>query len=480
VATSFNSFAVGDVAVFERCFSAEDFVAFSRLSGDGNPLHHDEDHARKTSFGRTIVPLHLTLAPLSRIAGVIFPGEPSLYLGHEVRAAQPVFYGDTIRYSARINAVNEAHRVLTLRVLGLRGVDIVLDAEMRVQATEESWPSESGHPILHTAQPGRALVTGATGAIGGAVACALAARGWSLLLQDRGDASRRQALSELLGRSAVNVQFVAADLETSAGRVDLAKAASDLGDIEALVHAASPGLHAPLDQLVAVNYLALKELAEALVPTMLARQKGRLLFIGSTAMVRGLPGWEDYAAAKTMSAGLLGGLDGRFSAFGVRAQLLMPGYVVSDFSVDVRGDAPALLPQEVAQEVVAMIDAPAASAVVLEVGKRLLGHFGFSHTLARAPEPQPSAEGPLAVQPLSRAGGTEIDDIVRKALHLPAAVELAGGGVGETSGWDSLRQIEVILALEAGLNIRFSSVELAELGNFDQLKAVSLQKMSEK
>jgi len=128
LSSSFDDFAVGDVTVFERNITREDFAVFSGLSGDTNPLHHDEDHARNTRFKRTIVPLHLLLAPLSSVAGMAFPGEPSLYLGHEVRAAQPVHYGEALRYSARIEAVNLAQRVLTLRVLVLRGTEIVVEA----------------------------------------------------------------------------------------------------------------------------------------------------------------------------------------------------------------------------------------------------------------------------------------------------------------------------------------------------------------
>lgn len=481
--TSFDSFAVGDVTIFERSFSPEDFTAFSRLSGDANPLHHDEAHARGTSFGRPIVPLHLTLAPLSSVAGMVFPGEPSLYLSHEVRAAQPVYYGETLRYSARIQAVNTTHRVLTLRVLALRETEIVLDAEMRVQATADHWRSEASFAILRTAEPGRAVVTGASGAIGGAVAVALASRGWALLLQDRGDGPRRQSLRAMLERLGADAEFVSADLTTESGRTALAAAAAARSDVEAVIHAASPGLQAPLDQLVAVNYSAFKDLAAATLPAMLARQKGRLLLIGSTAMLCSLPGWEDYTAAKTMAGGLAAGLDGRFSSFGVRGLVLMPGYVVTPFSDEVRGTAPALLPQEVAAMVTAMVEAPDAAAVVLDVGQLASGKFGFSpaqNTRVVDQGTTTTVTAPLPVAVTSFSDLAAVADIVRRVLRLSQTTVLSGGGVGLTSGWDSLRQIEIILALEAGLKIQFTSAELADLGRFDALLAACQRKISEK
>jgi short-subunit dehydrogenase/acyl dehydratase/acyl carrier protein len=478
----FDSFAVGDVAIFKRCFGLEDFVAFSRLSGDINPLHHDDAHARGTPFGRTIVPLHLTLAPLSYIAGMIFPGEPSLYLGHEVRAANAVHYGETLTYSARIESVNAALRVLTLRVLALRETEVILDAAMRVQASASTWSTDSPLSVLHTAAPGYAVVTGASGAIGSAIAVALASVGWSLLLQDRGDGAHRQSLRATIDRLGPDVEFVTADLATASGRAAMASAVANRQDIEAVIHAASPGLGAPLEQLVAVNYSAFKQLAAAALPSMLARQKGRLLLIGSTAMLRGLSGWEDYAAAKTMAGGWAAGMDGRFSAYGIRGLVLIPGYVATRFSDELRGGAPALLPQEVAAEVANMITAPKDVAVVLEVGRRASGTLGFfsvpkavvpaNDTLTSAAETSPgSAEN----APTS----ARVTDVIGRILHLPPKSKLDGGGLGTTPGWDSLRQIEVILALELEFNIRFTSPELAELTRFDALLDACQRKISE-
>ena len=72
----FSNFKVGDLAVFQQSFAQEEFADFARLSGDHNPLHHDATYAADSEFERPIVPMHMTIAPLSRIAGMIFPGDP--------------------------------------------------------------------------------------------------------------------------------------------------------------------------------------------------------------------------------------------------------------------------------------------------------------------------------------------------------------------------------------------------------------------
>ncbi len=145
-------------------------------------------YAAATPFGRPIVPLHLTLAPMSMIAGMVFLENPRYYLGHEVRAARPVYFGDRLRYSARIATVNaqppradhpgagaaadrawcSMRRCACSRARARLGAACAAGAEGRPACR---WPSS----------------TGASGGIGGRIALALARRGWSLLLQDRGD-----------------------------------------------------------------------------------------------------------------------------------------------------------------------------------------------------------------------------------------------------------------------------------------------------
>lgn len=483
-AMSFDRFAVGDVAIFERSFSEQDFAAFSALSGDTNPLHHDGAHAATTRFGKPIVPLHMTLAPLSMVAGMIFPGEPSLYLGHEVRAARPVFYGDKLRYSARVEAVNAAHRILTLRVLALNGADVVLDAVMRVQATTGRWNTESATPIIRTASPARALVTGTSGEIGRAVALALGAAGWSLLLQDRGPDERREGLRAGLERISAACEFVTADLATPEGQAGLADAVRRRSDIEVVVHAASSGAASALDQLVATNYVALKYIAEAALPAMLARQKGRLVCI-STAMIRGVPGWDDYVAAKTMATGFVGGIDKRLSSYGVRGLSLLPGFVATRFSEPYRGEAPTLMPQEVAEAVVAAIENPGSGAVAIEVGRRQEATFGFQ---LAAPHSETGGEvssasrdrvswGEPATAPPGSSKAT-IADLVRRRLRLPSSFDLANGGLGATPGWDSLSQIELVLEMETSFGISFTSAEIEGLSQYAQLEAAVSRKLS--
>jgi len=481
----FEDFRVGDHAVFERTFSPVDFTAFSALNGDTNPLHHDARYAREDSaFGVPIVPLHLTLAPLSMIAGVIFPGEPSLYLGHEVTASQAVKFGERLRYSARVVAINHSHRILTLRVLALRQADVVLDATMRVQGRTAEWRS-SLSPLVRPAGPGRALVTGASGEIGGAVAVALARAGWRLLLQERGAAGRPRLLEQLNG--AADVRFVTADLAGDVEPVLAAVRAAD--DLELIVHVASPGVTAPVDQLVAVNFSALRQLAEAALPGLLSHQHGAIVLLGTAAVRASIPGWEAYSGAKAMAMNLIDALDRRYARYGVRGLTLAPGYVATRFSAPYRSASDAaLLPGEVAEALVTLLsqkDDP-GNTVFLKPGDAQRGQFTFQSGDA-APAPV-AARGPKGPEAAAVSPPASVDDspsteglaqAIRAVLRLSPTQSLAGGGLGLTPGWDSLKHIEIILAVEARTGLHFSSHEIAATHRFDELLALCLRKMQQ-
>lgn len=480
----FSAFKVGEIAVFEQRFEASDFDDFTKLSGDHNPLHHDAEYAATSEFNRPIVPMHMTIAPLSRIAGMIFPGDPSLYLSHEVRSILPVFYEDNLRYSARITAVNENLRTLTIRVLVLRKAEVVIDAQMRVMARVESWAPQSTQPDL-TPAPAASLVTGATGAIGTALTLHLARRGHDLVLVDRGDGPKREALATALANitgAGQRVDFLTADLTKPGDVADLCEALSARDDVTSVFHSASPPLDAPLGDLVQVNYTALQQISEAVLPAMLLRQEGVLTNVGSVATERVIPGWHDYAAAKAMAGQFIGGFDKTHGPFGVRGVNILAGLVATAYSLQAQGSAPAMAPQELAEAIVEVaLDERIDSAVMVEWNGRRNGAVGF-HEKRPTPAPVAPSAASSSCQTLAtdRSGEgvlsslkSQVAEVLRARLNLPEGTDLSEGGVGNTPGWDSLRHIELVLHLEERFGIRYSASDVEKMFNFQSLIQVT-------
>lgn len=184
-----------------------------------------------------------------------------------------------------------------------------------------------------------ALVTGASGAIGGAVALRLAAMGADVAAQFASrDAEGLMKVVRAEGSRAVTIR---ADLtQAGSGRRLVAEARSRLGAPRLLVHAAGllrPALAqraAPRDweAMQRVNVGAALELAGACLHDMVAHRHGRIVVLGSVAGVRGMPGHAGYAATKAALAGAMKSVARETARQGITCNVVVPGYVRSAMS----------------------------------------------------------------------------------------------------------------------------------------------------
>ena len=152
----------------------------------------------------------------------------------------------------------------------------------------------------------RALITGASGGIGRALAQELHGRGASVMLVGRDEQTLASAAQELGGRSP-RVDWCAADLATGAGRALVVEAASRWGSgINVLVNNAGRGDFGMLDELddaaierlFAINAIAPIQLTRALLPQLRSQAAGAILNIGSVFGSLGYPGFTAYSATK--------------------------------------------------------------------------------------------------------------------------------------------------------------------------------------
>ncbi|SDC41967.1 Short-chain dehydrogenase [Geodermatophilus telluris] len=152
--------------------------------------------------------------------------------------------------------------------------------------------------------PPTALVTGASRGLGAALAAALAARGWRLVVDAR-DAGRLTRTVAALP-AACRVTALPGDVTDPAHRADLAAAVGDRLDL--LVNNASdlgptplPRLAdlppAALERVLAVNTVAPLALVQAVLPA-LERAGGTVVSVSSDAAVEAYPGWGGYGAGK--------------------------------------------------------------------------------------------------------------------------------------------------------------------------------------
>ena len=175
-----------------------------------------------------------------------------------------------------------------------------------------------------------ALVTGASGAIGGAIAHALHARGASLVLTGR----RADALEAAATKLGERARFVVADLGDAAGAGALAEQA---GDVDILVNNAgltrdNLALRLKDEDWTAVletNLLAAFRLSRACLRGMMKRRWGRIVNITSIVGVTGNPGQSNYAASKAGLIGMSKSLAQEVASRGITVNCIAPGFIAT-------------------------------------------------------------------------------------------------------------------------------------------------------
>ncbi|HJR80608.1 MAG TPA: SDR family oxidoreductase [Anaerolineales bacterium] len=150
-----------------------------------------------------------------------------------------------------------------------------------------------------------ALITGASRGLGLALARELAQKGWGLIIDARGERALEQVHNELAGKTTVIA--IPGDITTEAHRNKLAKAASELGSLDALINNASllgpspqPNLlDYPLDvleQVYRTNVIAPLGLIQALRAVM--KSDACIINVTSDAGVEAYGGWGGYGSSK--------------------------------------------------------------------------------------------------------------------------------------------------------------------------------------
>jgi 3-oxoacyl-[acyl-carrier protein] reductase len=180
-----------------------------------------------------------------------------------------------------------------------------------------------------------ALVTGATGGIGGAIAAGLHAQGAHVVLSG----TREAVLAEVAGKLGERVSTVVANL-------------SDSSAVDGLVEAAEAAAGNPLDILVAnagitrdglilrmkdedwsevirVNLESYFRLSRAAVKGMMRRRSGRIIGITSVVGVMGNPGQTNYAASKAGMIGFSKALAQEVASRNITVNCVAPGFIES-------------------------------------------------------------------------------------------------------------------------------------------------------
>jgi short-subunit dehydrogenase len=235
----------------------------------------------------------------------------------------------------------------------------------------------------------RILLTGATGGLGRAIATALAERGGSVVLSSRKPEELRTLAESLPGGGH---STLVTDLAGTGAAERLAAEATAEGQIDILVaNAGLPGSGRlgdfsaeELARAVRVNLESPMLLAHALLPAMLERGTGHLLFVSSLAGKAASPRASIYNATKFGLRGFALALreDLAGDRTGVGVSVVLPGFIrdagmFADSGASVPPGVGTSTPEEVAAGVVKAIERNKAEVAVAPLQQRALA--GFAH-----------------------------------------------------------------------------------------------------
>ncbi len=108
------SFQEGDRYQWERFISAEDVKRFAEVVGDLNPIHLDAEFAEKSFFKKRIVHGAFLGGLISKVLGMDFPGQGTVYLSQNSAFKRPVYVGTTVTVEVKVTQVIVEKRRLVL------------------------------------------------------------------------------------------------------------------------------------------------------------------------------------------------------------------------------------------------------------------------------------------------------------------------------------------------------------------------------
>ncbi|MBZ0112776.1 MAG: SDR family NAD(P)-dependent oxidoreductase [Thermoanaerobaculia bacterium] len=227
----------------------------------------------------------------------------------------------------------------------------------------------------------RALITGASGGIGGAIACQLAVVGYEVWLNGR-DEERLKALATAIRSSGCQARLAPGDLTQPAELTTVVEALGD-GPLDLVVHSLG-AFHlasvadTPLDVLdrqLAVNLRAPWELTRQLDPR--GRATRDIVFVSTTAVLAPKAGTGAYTAAKAALGALAETLRDELADAGIRVLTLYPGRTASAMQREVcRAEGQEYHPEEVMRpdDVAAMVVAAVSLPRSAEVTEIVMRH----------------------------------------------------------------------------------------------------------
>jgi 3-hydroxybutyryl-CoA dehydratase len=125
----FEDLLIGQTATLSKTITEDDILMYSAVSLDTNPIHMDDEAARRSRFGGRIAHGMLSAGLISALLGTRLPGPGTIYLRQSLKFRAPVKIGSTVKAIVKITDLNLPRKSATLRTKCMVMEDVVIDGE---------------------------------------------------------------------------------------------------------------------------------------------------------------------------------------------------------------------------------------------------------------------------------------------------------------------------------------------------------------
>lgn len=130
---AYDEIRVGQKFDFKKLISDGDMDKFARLTGDFNPLHCDENYAKKKQFKGRIVHGMLAASLFSALVGMVCPGKRSLYLSQSLNFKKPIPANSEVTVRGVVKDKVDSIKMIVINTELVYGGQVVINGEAKVK-----------------------------------------------------------------------------------------------------------------------------------------------------------------------------------------------------------------------------------------------------------------------------------------------------------------------------------------------------------
>lgn len=133
---SYEQIEIGKIFQFKKILTSQDVQEFSKITGDKNPLHLDEEYAKTTHFKKRICQGMLTASLFSTLFGMVCPGKKNLYLSQAINFKKPVFIDSELTVKGIVEQKIDSLKIILVKTEILVNGEIVVEGKAKIQLME--------------------------------------------------------------------------------------------------------------------------------------------------------------------------------------------------------------------------------------------------------------------------------------------------------------------------------------------------------